>query len=264
MIETNLDLFFFLFGNYIQYFVIAGIIYLVFWKFLRKKLKHLFIMKKFPKKKHIDREIKYSIISLTITKIFGGSIILFYYAGYTLIYDEINEYGMFYTVLSFFLAIFIHDTYFYWTHRLMHHPKIYRKVHLVHHKSINPSPWAAFAFHPYEALISGLIIPVLIFVLPMHMSVVVLFFLFSLVKNIWGHLGYELFPSGFTKSKLFGVNTTTTHHSLHHKKFNGNYGFYFTFWDRIMKTEVEKYHEEFESVATRDKDNYEKVLSPKH
>ena len=28
----------------------------------------------------------------------------------------------------------------------MHHPKLYRFVHLVHHQSRNPSPWGAFAF----------------------------------------------------------------------------------------------------------------------
>ena len=51
--------------------------------------------------------------------------------------------------------ILLHDTYFYWAHRAMHHPKIYRHVHLVHHLSQNPSPWAAFAFHPFEAVIEA-------------------------------------------------------------------------------------------------------------
>lgn len=251
MIQSKFDLMVFLFANYIQYFVVAGIIYLLFWKILKDRLMHLFIQKKFPKRKHINREIKYSILSLTITKVFGLSVILSNKAGLTLIYDDVEQYGTFYFVASFFIALIIHDTYFYWTHRLMHHPKIYRKVHLVHHKSTNPSPWAAFAFHPYEALLTGLIIPILAFTLPMHMSVVFFFFIFSLVKNVWGHLGFELFPSGFTKNKIFGVNTTTTHHNLHHKKFNGNYGFYFTFWDRIMKTEVKNYHQEFEKIAGR-------------
>lgn len=255
MLQTTFDLWYFLIGSYVQYILIAGIAYLLFWIFLKDRFMHLFIQKKFPKRKQINQELKYSFIALTITKLFGLTVILSYNAGYTFVYSDPNEYGTFYYYTSFLLTILIHDTYFYWTHRLMHHPKLYRKIHLVHHKSVNPSPWAAFSFHPYEALITGAIVIILPFCMPVHKSVIFAFFIFSLIKNVIGHLGFEFFPSGFTRNKFFGFNTTSTHHNMHHKKFNGNYGFYFTFWDRIMKTEVPHYHEEFEEVVNRERSN---------
>jgi len=40
---------------------------------------------------------------------------------------------------------------------------------------------------------------------------------------------------------------------LHHEKFNGNYGLYFTFWDKWMKTEFEEYNQQFGEVFKRKK-----------
>jgi sterol desaturase/sphingolipid hydroxylase (fatty acid hydroxylase superfamily) len=54
------------------------------------------------------------------------------------------------------------------------------------------------------------------------------------------HAGVEIYPSGkfgkWFKKWVIGA----THHDAHHKKFNFNYGLYFTFWDRLMKTELEE------------------------
>tara|TARA_B110001450_G_C17538428_1_gene447614 strand:+ start:480 stop:671 length:192 start_codon:yes stop_codon:yes gene_type:complete len=41
------------------------------------------------------------------------------------------------------------------------------------------------------------------------------------------------------------INTSVAH-NLHHKKFDGNYGFYFLFWDRIMGTLREEYDKTYE------------------
>jgi lathosterol oxidase len=66
-------------------------------------------------------------------------------------------------IVSLALMLLLHDAWFYWTHRLMHHPKIFRHVHLVHHRSINPSPWAAYSFHPIEAVIEAGIYLLIVF-----------------------------------------------------------------------------------------------------
>ncbi|MEP6859607.1 MAG: sterol desaturase family protein [Deltaproteobacteria bacterium] len=47
----------------------------------------------------------------------------------------------------------------YWTYRAMHHPWLFRRVHRIHHLPHNPSPWAAYAFAPGEALVHALFVP---------------------------------------------------------------------------------------------------------
>jgi sterol desaturase/sphingolipid hydroxylase (fatty acid hydroxylase superfamily) len=74
-----------------------------------------------------------------------------------------------------------------------------------------------------------------------------------ILRNVMGHLGYELFPKGFTKNKWLKWHTTTTHHSMHHEFFNCNYGLYFSFWDNWMKTEHKDYNENFDTVTSRQK-----------
>ena len=36
---------------------------------------------------------------------------------------------------------------------------------------------------------------------------------------------------------------------MHHQYFKGNYGLYFTWWDRVMKTMHRDYDERFEQVS---------------
>ena len=61
-------------------------------------------------------------------------------------YNDPSEFGAVYYWVSIALAIVFHDTYFYWTHRAMHHAKLYKRFHLTHHRSHNPTPFTAYSF----------------------------------------------------------------------------------------------------------------------
>ena len=106
----------------------------------------------------------YSMITLAIFSMVGVLVIASPLHQFNLVYDEIATYGWGYWGLSIVLMIFLHDTYFYWMHRFMHHPKLFKYFHLIHHKSTNPSPWAAYAFHPLEAVIEASIIFLIVLV----------------------------------------------------------------------------------------------------
>jgi len=71
-----------------------------------------------------------------------------------------------------------------------------------------------------------------------------------IVRNVIGHLGLELAPAGFTRRRGWRHSTTTTHHALHHARPRGNFGLYFTWWDRIMGTEHPAYRETFARVTS--------------
>lgn len=235
-----------------RYLIVAGLFFLVFYVLLRNKKVRSKIQNRMPKNKDYTREIAYSIMTSAIFA-FVPLFILHYpsITRHTTYYTKIEQYGWVYLFLSFPLMLFMHDTYFYWMHRLMHHKKLFRLFHLVHHRSTNPSPWAAYAFHPLEALVEAGIFVVFLFTIPIHMIHLFIFFLFMIVYNVYGHLGYELYPKGFSRHPIGKWINTSVSHNQHHQFFTGNYGLYFIFWDRIMGTLREDYDKQYETVTTK-------------
>ena len=241
-----------LLDNADKYFLIAGPAFLIFYVFLRKKISYRKIQQAFPKRQDYWREIFFSTLSIVI---FSFPPLFMLYSNnirsYTTYYTEISEHGWAYALLAFPLMLLMHDSYFYWAHRLMHHQKLFKLFHLVHHKSLNPSPWAAYSFHPLEAIVESLIFVIFLFTIPVHTIHLMLFFIFSLVYNVYGHLGFELYPKGFNRHWIGKWLNTSVAHNMHHKFFKGNYGLYFMFWDRLMGTLNEKYDKAFEEVTSR-------------
>ena len=241
--------------NITRYLVVAGIFFLLYYVIFRQRWIFKKIQSKFPTRKDYLREIKFSLISMSIFVLVAWVMLRSSVSQFTLRYDLIEAYGWDYWLLSIILMIFIHDTYFYWTHRVMHHPKIYRQIHAIHHKSRNPSPWAAFAFHPIEGVITaGVIVPISLLI-PFHSSALMVFLLFMMIYNAYGHLGYELYPKNFNKTIIGKWINTSVSHNQHHQKFNGNYGLYFLFWDRWMGTLRNDYDADFNEINLKKPSN---------
>ena len=55
-------------------------------------------------------------------------------------------------------------------------------------------------------------------------------------SSVINHLNIEIYPKN-SNNILTKWVIGATHHSLHHKQFKYNFGLYFTFWDKIEKTE---------------------------
>jgi lathosterol oxidase len=235
----------------VRYFVLAGIPFLLFYKLRHSKFSKSKIQSRLASKKDFIREVFYSMLSTAIMSVIAFAVLFTPLKGYTLIYTDINTFGLWYIGLSVFLSLVIHDTYFYWMHRLLHHPKIFRYTHLVHHKSVNPSPWASYSFHFFEAITEGLVLVVIAMVLPMHPISITSFVVVAFMINVYGHLGYEIMPKWFRHSWLFEISNSSVYHNLHHSKFKGNYGLYFRVWDRMMKTEHPDYVKEYDRIQER-------------
>lgn len=235
----------------VRYLLFAGGAFLLFYGLWRVRLAHRRVQPRLPRGADYRREIGYSLSTLLIFSFVGLGVWAATRAGWTQVYFTVAERGWGYLTLSVVLMIVLHDAYFYWTHRLMHHPTLYRHVHRVHHLSTNPSPWAAFAFHPYEAVIEAGILPLIVVLMPAHPLAIFLFLLYMTGMNVLGHLGVELYPRGFVASRWTNWNNTTTHHALHHQYFKGNYGLYFNWWDRWMGTNHAQYAATFERVTAK-------------
>ncbi|MCB0634987.1 MAG: sterol desaturase family protein, partial [Lewinella sp.] len=158
--------------------------------------------------------------------------------------------GIWYLPFSFAMLVVLHDAYFYWMHRLLHHPRLFRWMHLAHHRSNNPTPWASLAFDPLEAVLEIAIVPVLVLVIPLHPTVLLAFATWALAWNVIGHLGYELFPGGWVDHPVLRWLNTSTHHNLHHRYSKGNYGLYFNWWDRWMDTNHPDYERTFRELTS--------------
>jgi Delta7-sterol 5-desaturase len=103
-----------------------------------------------------------------------------------------------------------------------------------------------------EALLLTLwIVPVSMFI-PMYLPALGLLQIWGFLDNIKSHLGYEFFPSWWNQS-IGKLMTSSTHHNMHHSKFNGNYGVHFRIWDKLLGTEFKDYEKTFDEIQARKK-----------
>lgn len=117
------------------------------------------------------------------------------------------------------LAPAIHEVYFFFLHRAIHWPPLYRWVHSVHHNSINPSPWSSLSMHPVEGFLYHA--EALLHLLIPSNPVCAYFTLHGAgFGAVNGHLGFETFE--LTESRTLESHAYV--HYLHHKYFEVNYG----------------------------------------
>ena len=235
-----------------RYFFIAGIFFSIFYFFKKKDYQHLKIQRKFPDKTMIYSEIFFSLLTMFIFT--AVAYIMFYLKNYNYlrIYRDISDYGIPYLIVSTIFLIIFHDFYFYITHKMMHHKKLFF-IHKRHHLSTNPTPWSAFSFGPIEAVIQIIWLPIIILILPLHPFSLLIWVLWMMTMNVIGHLGFEIYSKNFLNGFIGKILNASTHHNLHHSRNKSNFGLYFTFWDKIMGTEDGNYKLTYEGIK---KNNY--------
>jgi sterol desaturase/sphingolipid hydroxylase (fatty acid hydroxylase superfamily) len=146
-------------------------------------------------------------------------------------------------------VLVLQDAYFYFTHRLSHHPKCYKWLHQGHHRSKDPTPWTAFSFDPAEAMVQSIYLILAVMIIPMHLSVLVAVVMVMTLGALIHHVGLRLFAASAFGNWLGSWMVGPTHHWLHHRKYTVHYSLYFTFWDKVMGTQYPGY-EDFFSLPT--------------
>lgn len=186
----------------------------------------------------IRREIGWSLASALI---YGAPAGLLAWGwsehGWTRVYTDIHAYPLWWLAAAPLLYLLLHDAWFYWSHRWMHRPRLFRAAHAVHHASRPPTAWAAMSFHPIEALTGAIVIPLLVLFIPIHVGS--LFFVLGVMTlmGVTNHMGWELFPDWLVRGPLGEWLITASHHQRHHRNYGCNYGLYFRFWDRWCGTD---------------------------
>lgn len=109
------------------------------------------------------------------------------------------------------------EFHFYAIHRLIHVPALYKTVHSLHHRNVNPGPWSGLSMHPLEHVgyFSSMAIHWIVPSHPLHM----LFNQFHLLMApVPGHAGFDRVELGGAALDTHGYA-----HYLHHKYFEVNY-----------------------------------------
>ncbi|HYF31686.1 MAG TPA: sterol desaturase family protein [Chitinophagaceae bacterium] len=235
-----------------RYFLFAGAFQLIFYSWPGDKWRKRKLGKKPYRPQQFRKEVGWSMLTAAIFAIAGAATALLWQKGYTKIYTPIDQYGWLYLPVSLIISMLLHETYYYWLHRWMHHPSIFKIVHKVHHESNITSPWTAFSFHPLEGLLQAIILPAILMVVPMHPYVILVQLTLMTFSSVINHLDIEIYPKKFHKHALGRWFIGATHHALHHRQFRYNYGLYFTVWDKWKSTESPLYEETFEKVTEGD------------
>jgi Delta7-sterol 5-desaturase len=211
-----------------------------------KKIQHLW--------PSIQRDIKLSILSSIIFALSAATVITAYQSGATRLYTDVNQYPLWYLGASYIMMLVLQDTYFYFLHRLFHHPQLFRWWHQGHHRSHQPTPWTSFAFDPPEAIAQAALLVGLIFIIPLHFITVIAVLSTMTVWAVVNHLGLDQLPLNFPHHWCGRWFTGAAHHAIHHRQYNLHYGLYFTFWDRLLGTQSPRYDQEFVSLSIERED----------
>lgn len=217
-----------------RYFLIAGGAYYYFWKRPNPVTQKNRIQTIDFTASDIRREMKYSLQ----TSIIFGLVLGYSFEGISFLNLRSLAYptSALYDFFSLCLLIALHDTYFYWIHRAVHLPELYQRVHRVHHLSRNPSPWASFSFQLSEAILESIWVIPAHGLFPIQAYVWAIFGTIIVAINVVGHLGVEAYPQSWQTHPILKWLNFSTYHNEHHQFFVGNYGLYFSFWDRVMGT----------------------------
>jgi Delta7-sterol 5-desaturase len=230
---------------------IIAVVYLVVWKLLARRLRLLRIqLERRADAAQIKREIRNAFVAAIPSALLSCVMVYLATHGHTRIYFNLSDHHVLIGLAGFPLLLLVNDAWFYWVHRILHHPRIYKYVHAEHHRSIDVNPLTSLSFHWLEPLLLTLWIVPAALLMPVWAPVLGLLQVYGLYDNIKSHLGYELYPRWFNRSPL-RVLTSSTYHNMHHTNFRGNFGLHFRIWDRLMGTEIRTYEPTFDGIKTR-------------
>jgi Delta7-sterol 5-desaturase len=221
----------------LRYFLVAGGMYAFFYSPNRQPGIVVQAAPRSPDRRIVQHDILLSVLSAAVFALAAALVMSTYEWGFTRIYSDWQQYGLLYLAISYLAVLVLQDTYFYFTHRLFHHPLLFRWLHRGHHRSRYPTPWTSFAFDPWEAIVQSLFLVGIVFLLPLHFVTLIAVLTTMTIWAVLNHLGLDRLPLTFPHHWLGRWFIGPAHHSIHHLKYTQHYGLYFTFWDKLLGTQ---------------------------
>lgn len=215
----------FVFGLALYY----GLSRLSYWWFFEKNWDRYFSdEKQHPNPDEIKKSQRLAVWGTFGNAILGAPFQYYVAKGQSKVYYNVGDHGWLYFVFSFLFFLAFTETFVYWAHRWLHHPLIYKYIHLKHHEYRKPTPWVSFAFHPLDSFAQAVPHYICAFILPVHISIYAGFVVFVMLWTFFIHdqVSWVRHP---------WINYTA-HHTMHHTYNKYNFGQFLTFWDRLGGT----------------------------
>ncbi|HZP40253.1 MAG TPA: sterol desaturase family protein [Candidatus Binatia bacterium] len=143
--------------------------------------------------------------------------------------------------LQLLFFVYLDDFLYYWFHRAMHAPWLYRRIHGRHHRIVTPWAVTDHYMHPLEYGLTGAVAVVGPLLVGAHVVTVWLWFVVRQWEPAEGHSGYDL---PWTPTHWLPGNDGAMHRDVHHARVRGNYAGYLTLWDGVFGTCARGYAEE--------------------
>lgn len=155
-----------------------------------------------------------------------------------------NHLGLFHylefnsSILLLILSILILDLSIYFQHYLFHKIPFFWKFHQIHHSDDSLDISTALRFHPIEIIFSVLYKNIIIIIFGIDPKNIIIF---EIILNSMSMFNHSNFLIKRKIERVFRLIIVTpqmhyTHHSILSKKQCTNYGFNFSFWDRIFRS----------------------------
>jgi lathosterol oxidase len=149
--------------------------------------------------------------------------------GWTALSFNVADYGLPWLFLAVVVDIAVLDFGLYWTHRLMHHPTVYRHIHHLHHQFKAPFLFTYTAMHPAEQILYTSVMAIPLFAVPQHAGSYLAAVAYTWIIGMIDH-------SGVRVELPLPLHTTSRFHDDHHIYVRCNYGHHTYLWDMVYGT----------------------------
>ncbi len=135
-------------------------------------------------------------------------------------------------------TVIVVDWMIYYQHRLLHYVPLLWKIHRMHHADLEVDVTTGTRFHTLEILIMHFIKTLVVLLLGAPAAGILMYELILNASNLFNHSNTRL-PALLEKSIRL-VFVTPEMHRIHHSTLpvetNSDFGFIFSFWDRLFLT----------------------------
>jgi lathosterol oxidase len=185
---------------------------------------------RWPTDEQRRRARRLGVLNMVTCGFAGGCVVTWReLGGWTALSSDPLAHGPAWLFLAVLVDLAILDFGLYWMHRGLHHPWIYRRFHLVHHRFRAPFADTYVAMHPVEQLFYLVVIGLPVFTVPQYAGSFLVALGYTWAIGILDH-------SGVRAELPLPLHTSNQFHDDHHIYVNANYGHHTAVWDHLYGT----------------------------